>query len=61
MDLRNELRKANDLEASWGDNNILTDWRRAAHICAEKVLKIAPHWLIIVAGLNYQLDLTAIL
>jgi len=24
-------------------------------------LKIAPHWLIIVGGLNYQLDLTPIL
>jgi len=48
------------LEATWGDNNPLTDWRRAASICAEKVLKIAPHWLIIVAGLNYQLDLTPI-
>jgi hypothetical protein len=39
----------------------LTDWKRAANICAEKVLKICPHWLIFIGGLNYQLDLTCIL
>lgn len=61
MDLRNELRKANGLEASWGSDIPLTDWLRAAKICGEKVLKIAPHWLILVAGLNYQLDLTCVL
>lgn len=61
MDLRNELRKANGLEATWGSDNPLTDWLRAAKICGEKVLKIAPHWLILVAGLNYQLDLTCVL
>lgn len=61
MDLRNELRKANGLEATWGTDNPLTDWLRAAKICGEKVLKIAPHWLILVGGLNYQLDLTCVL
>lgn len=60
MDLRNELRKAHGMEATWGDNQPLTDWKRAAKITGEKVLKIAPHWLIFVAGLNYQLDLTPI-
>ena len=48
------------MEATWGDNNPLTDWHRAATICGNKVLDIAPHWLIIVAGLNYQLDLTGV-
>jgi hypothetical protein len=51
MDLRNELRKANGRTASWGDGVSLTDWHRAAIICGEKVLKIAPHWLIFVSGL----------
>lgn len=60
MDLRNELRKANGLDTTWGDGNPLTDWHRAATICGEKVLKIAPHWLILVSGVNYQLDLTGV-
>lgn len=60
MDLRNELRKAHGRDATWGDGDPLTDWKRAATICGEKVLKIAPHWLIFVAGLNYQLDLTGV-
>lgn len=60
MDLRNELRKAHGLSATWGDNNPLTDWKRAAKICSDKVQKIAPHWLIFVAGLDYQLDLTPV-
>jgi endoglucanase len=48
------------LAATWGDNNPLTDWKRAAKICADKVQKIAPHWLILVSGLDYQLDLTQV-
>ena len=60
IDLRNELRKAHGLETTWGDGNPLTDWKRAAKICAEKVLAIAPHWLIFVSGLNWQLDLTKV-
>ena len=58
IDLRNQLRKANGLETSWGDKNPLTDWRRAAKISGELALKEAPHWLIMVSGLNYQLDLS---
>lgn len=54
------MRKANGIDATWGDKNPLTDWYRAAKKCAEKVLAIAPHWLIIVAGLSYQLDLTGV-
>lgn len=61
MDLRNQLRKAHGLESTWGTEDPITDWKRAAKICGQKVLAIAPHWLIIVAGLNYQLDLTPIL
>jgi endoglucanase len=30
FDLRNEIRKTPELTPSWGDGNILTDWRRAA-------------------------------
>lgn len=56
MDLRNELRKAHGTDADWGNGNPKNDWRRAAHICAEKVLKICPHWLIFISGLNYQLN-----
>ena len=60
MDLRNELRKAHGLDATWGDGNPLTDWKRAASICAEKVQSIAPDWLILVSGLSYQIDLTGV-
>jgi hypothetical protein len=38
----------------------LTDWKRAAKICADKVQDIAPHWLILVSGLDYQLDLSGV-
>jgi endoglucanase len=60
MDMRNEIRKANGLEPTWGDGNPLTDWRRAASISAEIALKNAPHWLIFIGGLNYQLDLSGV-
>lgn len=56
MDLRNELRKAHGVDTEWGNGNPRNDWSRAAKICAERVLKVAPHWLIFVSGLNYQLD-----
>ena len=48
------------MAATWGDGNLLTDWKRAAKICSDKVQDIAPHWLILVSGLDYQLDLTGI-
>ena len=60
MDIRNEIRKAHGIEGTWGDQNPLTDWRRAAKKCSDKVLAIAPHWLILVGGLHYQLDLTGV-
>jgi hypothetical protein len=56
MDLRNELRKAHGVDAQWGSNNPRNDWYRAAKLAAEEVLKQAPHWLVFVSGLNYQLD-----
>ena len=60
IDLRNELRKAHGVDPTWGDGNPRTDWKRAAKISGELALKYAPDWLVYVAGLNYQLDLTAI-
>jgi endoglucanase len=60
MDLRNELRKAHGMSATWGDGNPLTDWKRAAKICSDIVQTITPHWLIFVSGLDYQLDLTGV-
>ena len=60
MDLRNQLRVAHGKEASWGDNNPVTDWMRAAKMVSDKVLYIASHWLIFISGLNYQIDLTKI-
>lgn len=60
MDMRNQIRKANGLEPSWGDGNPKTDWKRAAEISSEIALKHAPHWLILIGGINYQLDLTGV-
>lgn len=60
IDLRNQLRKAHGLDPTWGDGNPVTDWKRAAKISGELALKQAPHWLVFVAGLNYQLDLSAV-
>jgi endoglucanase len=48
------------LAPTWGDGEPTTDWKRAAEICGNKVLKIAPQWLIFIGGINYQLDLTGI-
>jgi len=33
MDLRNEIRKAHNIDPTWGDNNPKTDWKRAAEAC----------------------------
>jgi endoglucanase len=60
MDLRNEIRKAHGVTATWGDNNPISDWRIAAKKSADIALEYAPHWLIFVGGLNYQLDLSRI-
>jgi hypothetical protein len=57
MDIRNEIRPAYGRHPTWGDGSLLTDWKRAAEICSNKIQAIAPHWLILVGGLNYQLNL----
>lgn len=44
---------------TWGDNSN-TDWKKAAETVGNKILSVAPHWLIIVGGLTYQLDLTGV-
>ena len=32
--MRNQIRKANGLQPTWGDGNAKTDWKRAAEISA---------------------------
>lgn len=60
MDLRNEVRKSNIGSPTWGDGSKF-DWKRAAETAASRIHKKAPDWLIVVGGLDYQLDLTPIL
>lgn len=57
MDLRNEVRKSHMGTPTWGDGSA-TDWKKAAEKIGNDILDIAPHWLIIVGGIDYQLDLT---
>ncbi|MGB0564376.1 MAG: glycoside hydrolase family 5 protein, partial [Spirulinaceae cyanobacterium] len=47
-DLKNEPHG----EASWGTGDRATDWRLAAERAGEAILKIAPHWLIVVEGVE---------
>ena len=44
---------------TWGDGSKF-DWKKAAQRAGNRIHKIAPHWLIIIGGLNYQTDLTCI-
>ena len=60
MDLRNEVRPSDLGKPTWGDKSQF-DWKMAAKIAGNRIHKIAPDWLIIVGGLDYQLDLTPIL
>jgi len=60
FDLRNEIRKTPELTPSWGDGNLLTDWRRAATICGNEILAVNPNLLIMVGGIFYQLDLSGV-
>ena len=53
MDLRNEIRKSNMGTPTWGDGS-KCDWKKAAEISGNRVHRIAPHWLIIIGGLDYQ-------
>lgn len=59
-DLRNELRPANGISPTWGDQNSTTDWRRAATMCGNAILQLNPSMLIVVEGLDYATDLTAV-
>ncbi len=45
-DLKNEPHG----QASWGTNNLATDWRLAAERCGNEVLAVNPNWLIVVEG-----------
>lgn len=39
--------------ATWGDGNLLTDWRLAAERCGNRILAINPNVLIIVEGVEF--------
>lgn len=47
-DLKNEPHG----KASWGTNDQATDWRLAAERCGNAIQAIAPHWLIVVEGVE---------
>jgi aryl-phospho-beta-D-glucosidase BglC (GH1 family) len=38
--------------ATWGDGNRATDWRLAAERAGNAILRVNPHWLIFVAGVE---------
>lgn len=61
-ELRNEIRPdpTLGLRPTWGDGVAATDWRAAAGRGAAEVLAVAPHWLIIVGGLDYQAHLRGV-
>jgi len=39
--------------ATWGMNNSRTDWNLAVERIGNAILQVAPHWLIIVEGIQY--------
>ncbi len=47
-DLKNEPHG----KASWGTNNLLTDWRLAAERAGNAILNVNPNWLIVVEGVE---------
>jgi endoglucanase len=47
-DLKNEPHG----QASWGTNNLATDWRLAAERAGNAILGINPNWLIVVEGVE---------
>ncbi|MBV9173375.1 MAG: glycoside hydrolase family 5 protein, partial [Chloroflexi bacterium] len=47
-DLSNEPHGA----ATWGDDNVATDWRLAAERAGNAILEVNPDWLIIVEGVQ---------
>ena len=48
-DLSNEPHGA----ATWGDDNLATDWRLAAERAGNAILEVNPDWLIIVEGVQH--------
>ena len=48
-DLSNEPHGA----ATWGDDNIATDWRLAAERAGNAILEVNPDWLIFVEGVQH--------
>lgn len=61
VDLRNEIRNdnKNNLYANWGNGDD-NDWHQAATTGGNLILRMNPAQLIIVEGLNYDLDLSMI-
>ena len=61
-DLRNEIRKDSKewMTPTWGTGSERVDWRGAAIRGGNSVLKVAPHQLVIVEGLNYANDMLPI-
>ena len=57
IDLRNEVRANYTNFPSWGNKSKKTDWHMAAQKIGNKIHEVAPHLLIIVGGLDFQLDL----
>ena len=60
-DLRNELRgttvNGKYRNPTWGNGDVVTDWRLAAIEAANVIQKVNPDLLIIVEGLDYALNL----
>lgn len=61
-ELRNEIRPdpSQHLTPTWGDGSPATDWQAAAERGGNAVLAVNPKLLVIVGGLNYQLDLKGV-
>ena len=62
-ELRNEIRPDNSLKLkpTWGDGVAATDWKLAAEKAAEVISAANPRLLIIIGGISYQTDLSALL
>ncbi len=43
-------------DATWGSGDPQTSWPRAAEACANEILKVNPHWLIFVEGVEKIVD-----
>ena len=49
-DLFNEPKKVGDIAATWGTDDLATDWKLAAQRAGNAILSVNPDWLIIVTG-----------